>query len=106
MEEKIRSRVLAAYPVESTALKFTTVLLERDRASFGPVLVVCYQLNGGPIQEFRETLDGLLFGPEVEALNKVLKKFSEHVGRAVLEGLVSVRPFHEVLQQVLRKKEG
>jgi hypothetical protein len=36
----------------------------------------------------------------------VLKKFSEHVGRAVLEGLVSARPFHEVLQQVLRKKEG
>jgi len=106
MEAKMRERVLAAYPVESTALKFTTVLLERDRASFGPVLVVCYQLNGGPIQEFRETLDGLLFGPEVEALNKVLKKFSEHVGRAVLEGLVSARPFHEVLQQVLRKKEG
>jgi len=101
MEAKTRERVLAAYPVENTLLKFTTVLLERDdRASFGPVLVVRYQLGGGQVREFRESL----FGPEREALQKVLKKFSEHVGESVLLELVETRPFARVVQEVLRKK--
>jgi hypothetical protein len=101
MEAKMRERVLAAYPVENTLLKFTTVLLERDDwASFGPVLVVRYQLGGGQVREFRESL----FGPEREALQKVLKKFSEHVGESVLLELVETRPFVRVVQEVLRKK--
>jgi hypothetical protein len=101
MEAKMRERVLAAYPVENTLLKFTTVLLERDdRASFGPVLVVRYQLGGGQVREFRESL----FGLEREALQKVLKKFSEHVGESVLLELVETRPFARVVQEVLRKK--
>ena len=104
MEAKMRERVLAAYPVENTLLKFTTVLLERDnRESFGPVLIVRYQLGGGPVREFRESLDGLLFGPEREAFLKVLKKFSEHVGESVLRELMETRPFEEVVRQMLRK---
>ena len=103
LEAKAKARVLDAYPVESTPLKFTVIQLAHDEASFGDLLVIKYQLGDGPVQKFTWSSDQFLFCNERDAAHELFRSFSEHVGRSVLEEMSKTAAFGAVIKQILRK---